>query len=320
MADNQNISPDDQDLQLARQIGEALPNLSVLKSSSDPLLGRLFEYKDSVGKSETAISSESIWDSIQTEINENTGSARILKLSPAIRRYAVAAALVIAAFAGSYLYQNLTAPVLIGESLATAETISLPDGSSVTLRPHSKLYEMDISEQTAGYKLTGEGFFEVTTNPDRIFSVKTGQSEVQVLGTKFILSDWGNASTVYLQEGRIQYTSLNSRQSVELAPGQSSTVNETTETPQIANTDETSFTDWLNNELIFQNEAVKQVFSELEQHFNIHIQAEPGILQENLSGSVQLTDLPSVLSDLELVLGGTFTQTGQDSYVFKSNS
>ena len=204
--------------------------------------------------------------------------------------------------------------------MASAEIISLPDGSSVTLRPYSKLYEIDRSEQTAEYELAGEAYFEITKNPGRIFSVKTDQSEVRVLGTKFILSDWGNASTVYLQEGRIQYTSLESRNSVELEPGQSATVTETTTSPQVSAASETSFTDWLNNELVFQNKPARTVFNELEQHFNISIQAPAGILQENLSGSIQLNELTSVLRDLELVLGGTFTQTGHNSYVFKANS
>lgn len=320
MADNQNISPSEQDLQLARLIGENLPDLSGLESSTDALLVRLFAYKNSVSQSVEPINSTAVWDSIQSEINESSGSARIVQLTPAIRRYAVAAAIAVFALLGSFIYQQFTAPALIGESFATAEVVTLTDGSTVTLRPYSSLFAVDVSDHSAEYKLEGEGYFEVTHNPSRTFAVRTDQSEVQVLGTRFILSDWGNTSTVYLQEGRIQYTALNSLKSVQLEPGESASVNEATAEPSVSAADEAPFTDWLNNELIFRNEPVQLVFSELEQHFNISIQAQPDILRETLSGSIQLDDLESVLSDLELVLGGTFSETGQHSYVFKPNS
>ncbi len=320
MANNQNISPDEQDLKRARIIGEALPDLAVLKNTSDPLLSQLFAYKNSVNKQIEPISSEAVWDSIQAEINESSGSARIFQLSPAIRRYAVAAAIAVFALLGSFIYQQLTAPTLIGESFATTEIINLSDGSTVTLRPYSALFAIDVSGKSAEYKLSGEAYFEVAHDPSRTFSVRTAQSEVRVLGTRFILSDWGNTSTVYLQEGRIQYTALSNLQSVQLEPGQSSSVSETTAAPEVSFSEEAPFTDWLNNELVFQNKPVQSVFSELEHHFNISIEAQPAILQETLSGSIPLDNLDSVLSDLGLVLGGTFSETGQNSYVFKSNS
>ncbi|WP_421774237.1 FecR family protein [Gracilimonas sp.] len=320
MADNQNIPPSDQDLQLARLIGETLPDLSGLKNSADPLLIRLFAYKNSVSQSVEPINSTAVWNSIHSEINTSSGSARILHLSPAIRRYVMAAAIVMIALVGSFLYQQLTAPTLVGESFASAETVTLPDGSAVTLRPYSTLFAMDVSDKSAKYKLSGEAYFEVAHDPSRTFSVRTDQSEVRVLGTRFILSDWGNTSTVYLQEGRIQYTAINSHQSIQLEPGQSSSVSETTTTPEVNSSEEAPFTDWLNNELVFQNKPVQSVFNELEQHFNISIEAQPAILQETLSGSIPLDNLGSVFSDLGLVLGGTFSETGQNSYVFKSNS
>lgn len=320
MADNQNISPDDQDQQLARLIGDALPDLSSISSAtSDPLLIALLKYKNDVSISTVDIDSASLWDSINSSIASRNISAQIFFLSPAIRRYAIAAAVIIAAFTGIFFYQNLTSPHLIGESFSSAEIITLPDGSKVTLRPYSKLYGVGFSEAEASYKLEGEAYFNVTTDPTRTFSVSTHQSEVRVLGTRFVLSDWGSRSTVYLQEGRIQYTSLKNQQSIVLEPGQSSTIDNTTPVPEIKIDNEDIYTDWLDNQLVFRNESVANIFSELEQHFNITIQAQPAVLQENLSGSVQLDELNAVLGDLELVLGGSFEQTESFTFVFSSN-
>ncbi|MDR9416030.1 MAG: FecR domain-containing protein, partial [Gracilimonas sp.] len=240
-------------------------------------------------------------------------------LFPSVHRYAVAAVLLIAAFAGIFFYQDFTSPNLIGESSASTEIVRLPDGSEVTLRSYSKLFEVSSSETKASYILDGEAYFKVTTNPNRTFSVSTDQAEVQVLGTRFVLSDWGGTSTIYLEEGRIEYTSLDNQQSVELVTGQTSSIKKSTGVPEVTTVSENIYTDWLVNQLVFQNDSVAIIFAELEHHFNINIQAQPNILQENLSGSVQLDSLNSVLGNLELVLGGSFEQTGPNSYVFSAN-
>ncbi|HBX65746.1 MAG: hypothetical protein CL670_00630 [Balneola sp.] len=316
MADNNNISPANNDTELARLIGESLPDLSKLDQTQDPLLPHLFSYKETVTSQTVSINSEALWDSISGEMNNPAEKARVLQLSPAVKRYLMAAAVLIIALVGSFMYQSYLSPVLIGESFASAEVIELQDGSTVTLRPYSKLFEIDNTNASAMYKLEGEGYFEVTPNPDRIFSVQTVMAEVQVLGTKFVLSDWGSTSSVYLQEGRIRYTALSSNQAIELEPGESSSVTENVQSPQIQSVNEDVFTDWLNNELVFRNESVEQVFSELEQHYNIQIQTAPEVAGEFLSGTIGLDSLSTVLRDLELVLGGTFTQTGPNSYVF----
>ncbi|MBD3615392.1 MAG: FecR domain-containing protein [Gracilimonas sp.] len=319
MPNNSNISPDNADLLLAQKIGAALPNLKALDTDADPLLSELFRYKKATAEQIPAINSNSLWDSIQAEMNEQQTKAPFFTLTPAIKRYAIAAGILILAFIGSFIYQNITNPSLIAESFSNIQQVQLSDGTTVNLRPHSQLYEHSVSENSAEYRLEGEAFFEVTHNPNRTFIVKTDRAKVEVLGTKFVLSNWGGISKVFLQEGQIQYESLSSLKSVILEPGQSSVINDLNETPGILQARESVFTDWLNNELTFQNESADMIFNELEQHFDIQIESNANLESETLSGSISLKDLATVLDDLELVLDGTFTQTGDKHYVFNLN-
>jgi len=170
------------------------------------------------------------------------------------------------------------------------------------------------------YKIEGEAYFEVISNPQRIFSVETGRSRVQVLGTKFILSAWGNASDVYLEEGRIRFEALNTGTSVVLEPGQSSRIVGSSSLPVITQKDPQVFTDWLNSELTFNNDQVRDIFNELEQHFNIRIQSSGSINNETLSGSIELGQIDEVLQDFELVLGGSFKKIDDNTYEFNADS
>lgn len=325
MTNNNNIlPPNDPDLILAKRIGNSLPDLHTLDAEDDPLLNELFSYKRSISAdARDTIDSKAIWDTIETNIIDSgteSPKGRILNFTPAVKRFAIAASILIAAIIGSFMFQQQNQPTLIGESFASISRVTLTDGSSVSLRPYSRIYLVDEQKGQISYKLEGEAYFDVISNPKRIFSVNTGRSRVQVLGTKFILSEWGNNSDVYLEEGRIRFESLRSGNSVVLEPGQSSSINNITSTPVVSQKDPQIFTDWLNNELIFDNDRVRDIFNELEQHFNIRIQSSEAIENETLSGSIELDQIDAVLRDLELVLGGTFTKTDGKSYEFNTDS
>lgn len=316
MPDQNNIlPPEDQDLKLAQKIGDALPHVDSLRDENDPLLNQLFSYRKNRQDRFEPVDKNSLWESIQAEISTDSHS-KIFHLSPAVKRLAAAAAILIAAFAGGLLYQNFSEPQLIAESFGSIESVELADGSQVDLRPYSKLFQESKTNTVIEYRLEGEAFFDVSYNPERVFTVSTERAKVEVLGTKFILSDWDNSSDVFLQEGRIQFEAISNQETIILEPGQSSTINDEISSPVLSDADEMVFIDWLRGELVFQNQSVKQVFRELEQHYNIQITQPAELNEETLSGSVQLDQLSALLSDLELVLGGSFTQTGENEYRF----
>jgi len=62
----------------------------------------------------------------------------------------------------------------------------LPDSSSIWLSQNSKLeYASDFGQQKRSTQLYGQAFFDVTKNPDKPFSIKTGELVTEVLGTSF---------------------------------------------------------------------------------------------------------------------------------------
>jgi transmembrane sensor len=69
---------------------------------------------------------------------------------------------------------------------ASAHCLSLPDGSLVTLQPGSKVsYQADFTGDNREVYLSGEGFFEVTRDPQKPFMVYANQLVTKVLGTSF---------------------------------------------------------------------------------------------------------------------------------------
>jgi transmembrane sensor len=127
--------------------------------------------------------------------------------------YAAAAVLVACLAGGAYFYLNMsnkatqytwesmTATRHLIENINTSDkavTVALPDGSAVSLAPHSRIgYAGNFdSTVTRDVYLSGEAFFEVTKNPDRPFRVFANEIVTKVLGTSFTVRSFENDTTI----------------------------------------------------------------------------------------------------------------------------
>jgi transmembrane sensor len=171
------------------------------------------------------------------------------------------------------------------------------------------------SSTEQSYTLSGEGYFQVDESTSRTFSVNTANARVTVLGTTFMLSSRNTRSTVFLEEGRLRFERLGKDSSVILNPGEySETINGSVAEPQAAVA--VVYKDWLENLLVLQNQSAEEVLAEVEQHYNIGIDAT-GVTDDTLGGTLRLDSLEQVLSDLEIVLGGKFVQVAERTYRFE---
>ncbi|MEX0894615.1 MAG: FecR domain-containing protein, partial [Balneolaceae bacterium] len=232
--------------------------------------------------------------------------------------WAVAASILIALLSSLFLFRQSDELEIIAQSHSEIETILLEDKSEVTLRPHSTLYQQSNNSGSRLYKLEGEGYFVVSDNPDRIFSVQAGEGVVEVLGTRFNLREWGSQTEVFLEEGSIRLSLSDRSEEVVLSPGQKSAIlpNRQIAIPTEADTDE--ITGWRNQKLVFQNRKAEELFNELEYHFNIQITAPREVMEERLGGAISLEELDHCLNDLETVLNGEFIASGSNQYRFVS--
>lgn len=209
-------------------------------------------------------------------------------------------------------------PIVVAQSQSQQVRYTAPDGSVVTLRPYSRLTALQQDETVLRYQLTGEGYFEVVPNPARTFTVETDAARVSVLGTRFNVSTWGEQTTVYLDEGRVQLEHRALRQTVVLAPGQRSSTDPAGLMP--VTEDRSEYVDWLRNELVFTRRPASQVVAELQQQFDVRLELPDALLSETLSGRILLQDPAASLHDLATVLGGRFVSVGTKRYRWQPNN
>ncbi|HEY9003615.1 MAG TPA: FecR family protein [Mucilaginibacter sp.] len=180
----------------------------------------------------------------------------------------------------------------------TKSKIYLSDGSVVTLNSETVLrYPASFSGPTREVYLNGEAFFNVTKDHTHPFIVHAGKMNIKVLGTSFNVKSYANDKNMEttLIRGAIEVT-LSDRPSdrIILKPNEKLVLNNKTFDKPRANTlpaaeeNSTNYaltnlthlrsndttiveTSWVNNELVFKDEAFSDLANQMERWYGIKI-------------------------------------------------
>lgn len=200
------------------------------------------------------------------------------------------------------------------------KTVILPDGSRVTLNKNSTIVlSPDFSKTRRDLTLKGEGFFEVSHDPENPFFVHTNAITVKVLGTVFNITaypqDKGETATTLLK-GKVE-VSLNStpskkyllkpneklitKISVGLNPGVADISLEPTVLPGQASGIKPIETAWLRQRLELSNERLEEITRKLEQWYGIEIEFEDDLPKSyRYSGTFESETVLQALEALQL--------------------
>lgn len=331
MTDRTDITPENSpDRVLAQAHGKMLDGSLRAGNIQDPIYRLLRASKNELDQLESSVNTlgkEHVWKQIQSEINTSPGiqetgkSARILLFNTGSTWFRAAAAILLIALSSliTVMLVREPGPDLLASADNAVEVFELSDGSIVTLRPNSSIYEVSISDNRHLYRLDGEAFFSITRNTSREFTVRAGRGEVTVLGTRFNLYEREERTRVDLLEGSVRFKNIDSDEDVLLEPGQAAeiTVIQSMMGPYIAADDDV--TGWTQKRLTFRNRALNDIISELEFHYDIRIDVPSSLENEYLGGSVMLDSREQTLRDLGTVLGGRFVKTETGEFEFMVN-
>ena len=179
----------------------------------------------------------------------------------------------------------------------TKSKIYLSDGSVVTLNSETILrYPASFSGPTREVYLNGEAFFNVTKDHTHPFIVHAGKMNIKVLGTSFNVKSYANDKNMEttLIRGAIEVT-LSDRPSdrIILKPNEKLVLNNKTfnrPQPNLTTAEENTTnyaltnlthlrsndttiveTSWVNNELVFKDEAFSDLANQMERWYGIKI-------------------------------------------------
>lgn len=153
-------------------------------------------------------------------------------------------------------------------------TVTLSDGSRITLDAGTELKYPTNFVETRDVYLSGEAYFEVAKNEQKPFQVHSGNALIKVLGTKFNVRNWkdNNKIVVTVNEGRVSLQAEDSTKTnkVILLKNQQSTIGSNGKLSVPRYVDACQYIGWMNNEILFENATVYEVLSQLERWYDLN--------------------------------------------------
>ena len=243
---------------------------------------------------------------------------RSVDRSRTTRRVAAAGALAMAVgLAGVGVYGLGGPRPLANQSFATAvgqqATVTLLDGSVVTLNTDTVLRTLADGERRLVYLDRGQAFFRVAKDRRHPFVVNAAGRTVTALGTAFDVRVDGEALKVVLVEGKVRVESAApAKQDMEHGPPTRTTPAAGTHAPvrstdmeagsqlvalgqmdwRLTRTDIVEATSWTQGKIVFDDEALGDVVAELNRYSDRKIViSDPRLAGERLSGIYKPGDL-----------------------------
>jgi len=221
---------------------------------------------------------------------------------------AVAACLGVALWIGNQWLQQ--APVqqqMYVTAVGETRTVALPDGSEVKLNTNSELIVNFSRDERRTQLLRGEAYFDVARQTSRPFTVAAGSANIRVLGTQFNVERNPENTRVSVTGGTVAVSEARTAsglqpESVKLTRNQKVSVSRSG-LSDVGRTSPEEALDWTHGQLVFDETPLGEALEELNRYLQVPAAAAPGLNDQTLSGTFELSDPESTLSAIATALG-----------------
>jgi len=245
--------------------------------------------EESADKRNEFLSIKDIWDSLNTPKDNTTEQLAIfyknqytkIKRSRIvwIHSFSVIAAILIVGLIFSVLVPTNSTKrsgsvQIFSVPLGSRSKVILADGTEVSLNSGSELkYSSGFSSTNREVSLTGEGFFNVKSDPKHPFTVKTSDFDIKVTGTKFNVCSYldNKFSTTTLAEGKIGLQMSGSSEILNVAPGEKFQIDRETKKFSFSDADVESEIAWKDGEFIFRKIPFPDLVQRLERCYDVKL-------------------------------------------------
>ncbi len=223
------------------------------------------------------------------------------KGNPLLRWSAVAASVAIGAF---MLVRIVLAPQSEWINLSAEGEILiayLPDSTKVVLADGSTLsYDAaDYGSEGRRVNMSGEIFFEVTRNELSPFEVTAEGTKIEVLGTQFLVDESGEGTELYVESGKVRFSSRDDSSSAVLTRGMAAELCDdnlvTIVEPSTSNP-----AAWATGRFVYDDTSIGEVLIELSNFYGVELAVSDPT--KHLTASFTSQSLDEIIEIIERVL------------------
>jgi transmembrane sensor len=232
-------------------------------------------------------------------------------------RYAAAAVLLVAGSVTAYQYLAYNSFQSMGYLFSarmkyTTDNVGvnrfvLPDGSAITLNGNTTiafLKDEFNKKQREVWLEDGEVFFDVAKNPDKPFIIHSPDADVVVRGTSFSVTAYKklSKSNVAVRTGKVEVRTANKKINM-LFPAQALSIDKNAGGIELSEVKTSNVAAWKDGGLVFSHCNADELVLRMEQHFDVKLTVQPGILEDvsisaNFKKDIRIKDVLQVIADI----------------------
>jgi ferric-dicitrate binding protein FerR (iron transport regulator) len=182
-------------------------------------------------------------------------------------------------------------------------TIILSDGSKVVLNSLSAIsYPKYFTDSTRNIELEGEAFFEVFKDKNRPFTVSTGGTKTQALGTSFNINSRSSLHKISLVTGKV-LVNTDDDDAFILAPGEALEVDTNNGLAIKGSFDIEKEISWKDGKLYFNDAQPQEVIGTLELWYDVKFNfVNKQMTNKRYTGQFENASLSHVLKSMSFAL------------------
>lgn len=165
----------------------------------------------------------------------------------------------------------IDASIMIVTNKGERAHIFLPDSTEIILNSESTIqYNRFYNINDRIVKLTGEAFFNVSTNPEQPFIVKLDKMSISATGTRFNVFSFDNEDRIEttLVEGHIQI-STKDKNPISLKSGQQAVYFSRSEKIIVGDVATDTYTSWMDNKLRLNDTPFEEALRRIARKYNV---------------------------------------------------
>jgi len=217
-----------------------------------------------------------VWAKLERKIRDTTQKPN--RWIPVLKWTAAAAILIFAFMGGIHLLNEQPEDAQhVIRTVKGKAVVELSDGSKVWLNEETSLtYPEPFVQKSRELSLSGEAYFEVAKYAGKPFVVKTGELNVEALGTQFNIRAFENEKIIRttLIEGAVKIQKNNptgASKEIILDPGQQLQFDKQNGKMSLREVNSQLYAAWKEGQMIFDREQMDEVFALIEQNFGITV-------------------------------------------------
>lgn len=264
---------------------------------------------------------DAAWQALQARIDRSTHDEAIrpIHTAPGVRRAAqtrglptwlrVAAVLVVGV-TGGVLWRNATASQEYTAPLGQRLSMTLPDGSRMTLAGGSSArVPRSFGAGSREITLQGEGHFDVVHDTTQPFRVRAGNVLAEDVGTRFVVRAWPEVGgvEVAVEEGIVALAQGHAAPTL-LHAGDRGRV--TSAGRVEVSQDGAERAAWIRGEFVFDGTALSEALPALARWYGVTLTATPDMLERRVTGQFAALPLDPMLESLALALNAQLVRNG----------